>query len=103
MPSSLPMSVPPSTSALPARDEILATVRTLLAELLNLETEDPILETSLLAEDLQVDSLGMVDMVTLVEEAYSLRLPSNTDLTAIKTPGHIVDLVVALLEKKAAA
>ena len=97
------MPQPDSVSALPARAEVLAKVRTLLAELLDLETEDPILETSLLAEDLQVDSLGMVDMVTLVEEAYSLRLPSNTDLTAIKTPGHIVDLVVALLEKKAAA
>ncbi len=97
------MSQSDSVSALPARAEVLDKVRDLLAELLSLESTESIQDDSRLAEDLEVDSLGMVDMVTLVEEAYALRLPSNTDLTAIKTPGHIVDLVLELLEKKAAA
>lgn len=97
------MSQPDSVSALPERAEVLAQVRSLLAELLNLESEDSIQAGSLLVEDLQVDSLGMVDMVTLVEEAYELKLASTTDLTAIKTVDHIVDLVLDHLAKKAAA
>ncbi len=87
---------------LPARAEVLAQVRSLLAELLNLESEDSIQAGSRLVDDLQVDSLGMVDMVTLVEESFELKLASNTDLTAIQTVDHIVDLVLEHLAKKAA-
>lgn len=92
-----------SVSLPPGRTEVLSRLQGLLADMLALESGDAIHQDSRLVGDLQVDSLGMVDLVTLVEEAYAIKLASSTDLTAIKTVGDIADLVLEHLGRKAAA
>ena len=43
-------------------------------------------------EDLDIDSLDLVELVTELEDAYSIEI-SDEELLAIKTIGDILDLV----------
>ena len=48
-------------------------------------------------ENVDVDSLDLVELTQLVEETYKIDL-ENADFKQIKTVGDVVDLVVARVE-----
>ena len=75
------------------RAAILVRVKQQLVRLLNLESADSIEESTLLAEDLGVDSLGMVDLVIVMEESFQVKMASDTDLTSVRTVGDMTDLL----------
>ncbi len=76
-----------------SRDEIVARLKNELVELLALESSDEINEDTRLVEDLDIDSLGMVDLVMQVEDCFDVVLPTNSDLSKIKTFRDVVDLL----------
>lgn len=78
-----------------SRSEIVAKLRGEIAELLCLESCEGIHENTRLVEDLDIDSLGMVDLVLQVEDSFEVSLPTNSDLSQIKTIGDVVDLLLA--------
>lgn len=77
---------------------VLDRVRGLLADLLHLESDAAVTPDAALREDLGVDSLGMVDLVTLLEEDFQIRFATSTDLSEIQ---HVRD-VAALVEQRIA-
>lgn len=95
-------SRPPQMNPTPetgAAASVLERIRALLAELLHLESSASVSAESKLREDLGIDSLGMVDMVTLLEEEFQIRFATSTDLSEI----HAVNDVAALVEQRIAA
>lgn len=76
-----------------ARNEIVTKLKREIAELLCLESSDGIDENTRLVEDLNIDSLGMVDLVMQVEDSFDVSLPTNSDLSQIKTIGDVVDML----------
>ncbi|MCP4093370.1 MAG: acyl carrier protein [Planctomycetes bacterium] len=83
----------------PERGEIVSRLATSLAELLRLESADSITAESDLREDLGVDSLGLVDLVTVAEEDFSIRFSSSTDFSEIHTVGDVAGLIEIQLQK----
>lgn len=75
------------------RAGILIRVKQQLVRLLNLESADSMDESTVLAEDLGVDSLGMVDLVIVMEESFQVKMASDTDLTSVRTIGDMTDLL----------
>lgn len=82
----------PQTSA-NSREAILDQLKVQLAKLLKLETTAHLNADTRLVEDLGVDSLGMVDLVITVEETFGVKIKSSTDLSQVKTIGHMADLL----------
>ena len=68
-----------------AETDLLASdrIRAILADLLHFESADSVAPSASLRKDLDVDSLGMVDLVTLLEEGISIRFTTCTDLSEI--------------------
>jgi len=69
----------PATPPL-SREEILARLRGVLKDVLDLESADTIRPDTRLREDLHIDSLGMLDVVIGVEEAFGIKLESDINL-----------------------
>ncbi|MBC8404752.1 MAG: acyl carrier protein [Planctomycetes bacterium] len=86
------------TANTPNHNEIVTRLAGRLAELLRLESTDSIKPESELRKDLGVDSLGLVDLVTLVEEDFSVRFASNTDLSEIVTVNDVANLVESRIQ-----
>ncbi|MGH8558769.1 MAG: acyl carrier protein [Methylococcales bacterium] len=76
-----------------SRTEIVTKLKGEIAELLCLESSEGINENTRLVEDLDIDSLGMVDLVLQVEDSFEVSLPTSSDLSRIKTIGDVVDLL----------
>lgn len=93
------MSHPPTNET---QVSTLERVRAILAELLHLESKDSVSPDASLREDLGVDSLGMVDLVTLLEEEFSIRFATNTDLSEIQTVTDVSALVEERIATRAA-
>ncbi len=83
--------------------EIVCRLATSLAELLRLESADSINAQSDLRKDLGVDSLGLVDLVTVAEEDFSVRFSSSTDFSKILTVGDVASLIEEQLQKSSGA
>ena len=81
-------------------DEILAIVRGHLAEILEI-SEDAILRESRFAEDLEADSLALIELVEALEEDLGERTVGfsvdDDDLADLHTVGDAVDYVVLRL------
>lgn len=75
------------------RTEIVTKLKSEIADLLCLDSSDGIDENTRLVEDLDIDSLGMVDLVMQIEDSFEVSLPTNSDLSQIKTIGDVVDLL----------
>jgi len=78
------------------RAGILSRVKEQLVRLLNLESTDSMDESTELAKDLGVDSLGMVDLVIVMEESFQVKMASDTDLTSVRTIGDMTDLLLGM-------
>lgn len=67
--------------------DIFAKVKSIISEQLGVEEDEISMETSF--EDLDADSLDIVEMVMAMEEEFNLEI-SDEDVEKIKTVGDIV-------------
>lgn len=79
------------------RGDALVAIREVAVEILSVEP-DAVVETARFAEDLDADSLDLVELVMGLEEKFDVSIPEE-DLEGVATVGDAVDLVI----KKAAA
>ena len=77
-------------------DEIFDKVRDIVAEQFSMEQEDITMDT-LLYDDLNADSVDLVDLAVTLEQEYNLDETDEGVLSAIKTIGDVVDYIVRQL------
>ena len=75
------------------RDEALAALREVAVEVLSVEP-DAVTEDARFKEDLDADSLDLVELVMGLEERFDISVPEE-DLEGVATVGQAVDLVMA--------
>lgn len=75
------------------RTEIVERMRTKAVELLDV-TAEAFVETASLKDDLEVDSLDIVEYVMALEDEFAVELPED-ELEGAKTIGDLVDVVAA--------
>lgn len=78
------------------RSEIEAKMKELLVEELGLE-EDKIANDSRFEEDLEVDSLGVVELLMALEDNFGVQIPDE-EAEQLTTVGEAVDLVQKKLD-----
>jgi acyl carrier protein len=81
------------------RDEVLSALREVAVEVLSVEP-DSVVEEARFKEDLDADSLDLVELVMGLEERFDIAVPEE-DLENVGTVGQAVDLVLAKLAAKA--
>jgi acyl carrier protein len=81
------------------RQEIEERVRKVLAEQLSVDLEKVTPEARF-EEDLDADSLDLVEAVLGLEEELSVEIPEE-EMESVKTVGQAVDLVMTKIEAKA--
>ena len=74
------------------RDEALAAIRDVAVEVLSVEP-DAVVEGARFKEDLDADSLDLVELVMGLEERFDVTIPEE-DLEGVATVGQAVDLVL---------
>ena len=77
----------------PTREEVLERIRAHLSEELGIDVSI-IEEGSRFKEDLEADSLDLVELVVELEDGYGIRMPED-EAEKIKTVGQAVDFVLA--------
>jgi len=75
------------------RTQALDTLREVAVEVLGVEPGQ-IAETARFKEDLEADSLDLVELVMGLEERFDIQVPEE-DLEGVTTVGQAVDLVLA--------
>ena len=75
------------------RDEVLAALREVAVEVLSVEP-DAVVEDARFKEDLDADSLDLVELVMGLEERFDIEVPEE-DLEGVTTIGQAVDLVLS--------
>ncbi len=84
------------------RSEVLATVCTHLAEILEINSSD-ISETQFLADDLGADSIALIELVDALEQVFSDIIPNfqfeDDDLSGLRTVADAVNYIVLALGK----
>ena len=75
------------------RDEALGVLREVAGEVWSVEP-DSVTESARCKEDLDADSLDLVEMVMGLEERFDISVPEE-DLEGVTTVGQAVDLVLA--------
>ena len=70
------------------RDEILSTLTEILEEVVGIDAAD-VTEDKLFADDLDVDSLSMVEVVVALEERLGVKIPDD-EVTTLATVGDAV-------------
>ena len=81
------------------RDEILDAVYDACVEVLQVDKSE-LSDTTSFAEDLEADSLALVEVVMVLEERFDLRIPED-DLEGVTTTGAAADVVKGHLEAAA--
>ncbi len=74
------------------REEVLELIRTHLSEELGIDAA-AVQEGSRFKEDLEADSLDLVELVVELEDRYAIRI-TDEEAERIKTVGQAVDFVV---------
>ena len=80
------------------RDEVLAALREVAVEVLSVEP-DQVVEDARFKEDLDADSLDLVELVMGLEERFDISVPEE-DLADVATVGQAVDLVLGKIAAK---
>jgi acyl carrier protein len=75
------------------RDAALSTIREVATEVLSVEPER-ITESARFKEDLEADSLDLVELVMGLEERFDIEVPEE-DLEGVETVGQALELVLA--------
>jgi acyl carrier protein len=78
------------------RNEALDAIREVAAEVLSVDA-GTVNEDARFKEDLDADSLDLVELVMGLEERFSIEVPEE-DLEGVTTVGHAVDLVLAKVD-----
>ena len=81
------------------RAEALDTIKEVAAEVLSVDP-DQVTETARFKEDLDADSLDLVELVMGLEERFDISVPEE-DLEDVTTVGQAVDLVLSKAASKA--
>ena len=81
------------------RSEIIDSVLDACVEVFRVE-RNKLGEATEFADDLEADSLALVEVVMVLEERYDLRIPEE-DLEAVTTIGAAADLVMSHLDQAA--
>lgn len=75
--------------------DVLPRMQKLLQQILSLESTEKIVPTARLREDLNIDSLGMVDVLLGIEDEFGVKLGSDINLLErVVTVSDAVDLIV---------
>jgi acyl carrier protein len=74
-----------------SRDEIFAQVKAILVETLSVD-EDKVTMEARFQEDLETDSLDLVELVMTMEEQFGIKI-SDEEAAQIKTVGDAVEFV----------
>lgn len=80
------------------REQVMITMREVAPEVLGVEP-DVVVEEANFKDDLDADSLDLVELVMGLEERLDVVIPED-ELAGIQTVGQAVDLVVAKLAVK---
>jgi acyl carrier protein len=75
------------------RTEALATLKEVAAEVLSVDP-DQVTEAARFKEDLDADSLDLVELVMGLEERFDIQVPEE-DLEGVTTVSQAVDLVMS--------
>ena len=75
------------------REEALSALREVAVEVLSVDP-DTVVEGARFKEDLDADSLDLVELVMGLEERFDIEVPED-DLEGVTTVGHALDLVLA--------
>jgi len=78
------------------REEALSALREVAVDVLSVEP-DTVIETARFKEDLDADSLDLVELVMGLEERFDIEVPEE-DLENVATVGQAVDLVLSKVE-----
>jgi acyl carrier protein len=76
-----------------SREEILERVKEVLVEQLGVD-EDDITEAASFQEDLDADSLDLVELIMELEDQFGVKI-SDEDAAGIQTVGQAVDFIAA--------
>jgi acyl carrier protein len=74
------------------REEALVVIREAAVEVLSVEP-DAVLESASFKDDLDADSLDLVELVMELEERFDVSIPEE-ELEGVNTVGQAVDLVL---------
>jgi acyl carrier protein len=74
------------------RSDALATMKEVAAEVLSVDP-DQVTETARFKEDLDADSLDLVELVMGLEDRFDITVPEE-DLEGVTTVGQAIDLVM---------
>lgn len=78
----------------PTSADVLPRVQRLLQQILSLESTEKIQPAARLREDLNIDSLGMVDVLLGIEDEFGLRFGSDINLLErVATVGDAAELI----------
>ncbi|MGH9050776.1 MAG: acyl carrier protein [Acidimicrobiia bacterium] len=75
------------------REEVLSAIQGVAVEVLGVEPSQ-VTEEARFKEDLEADSLDLVELVMALEEGFDISVPEE-DLEGVTTVGQSVDLVLA--------
>jgi acyl carrier protein len=81
------------------REEVVTALREVAVEVLSVDP-DVVVESARFKEDLDADSLDLVELVMGLEERFDISVPEE-DLENVGTVGQAVDLVLAKVAAKA--
>ena len=81
------------------REEALSALREVAVDVLSVEP-DQVKEDARFKEDLDADSLDLVELVMGLEERFDIAVPEE-DLENVTTVGQAVDLVMSKVASKA--
>ncbi|MBA2610234.1 MAG: acyl carrier protein [Actinobacteria bacterium] len=76
-----------------SRDEVLGVMRDAAVELLKVDPAK-VTEEATFADDLEADSLDVVELVMALEEKLDISIPEE-ELEGIKTVGEALDVIAA--------
>jgi acyl carrier protein len=76
-----------------SRDEVLGVMRDAAVELLKIDPAK-VTESATFADDLEADSLDVVELVMALEEKLDISIPEE-ELEGIKTVGEALDVIAA--------
>ncbi len=81
-------------------EDTLLRLKEILKDILLLETSDSMTANTRFIEDLNFDSLQMVDVVIAMEEGFNVKLPSDINIfEEIQTLGTATSLLDKLMSK----
>jgi acyl carrier protein len=76
-----------------SRDDVVATMRDVLASELDVDA-GKVSADARFKEDLDADSLDLVEVVLALEEKFGIEIPDD-EIAGVKTVGEAADLVIA--------